>query len=106
MSSFRMSCMIGLAAASVAMSAGPGHAIECEGEYQLSGGRLIATPYCQDEYLAQVARSYGIGASGREMRNSFSAKSSVCHAIGHDSRVREACSGFRRDNSGRNRRWP
>lgn len=106
MSRVKAIAIICAATAAYLTMAAPSHAIDCRGGNQLSGGRLIATPYCQDEYLAQVARSYGIRTSGDAMRYDFSAKSSVCHAIGHDSRVRESCSGFRRDDSGRNRRWP
>ena len=67
--------------------------ILCDGNYQVINGQPLATPYCQDENLAQVARSYGMRVSGSAMRNSPSEKQRVCEFIGSDIRVREACYG-------------
>jgi|SRR6516165_2440174 len=33
--------------------------IQCQGEFQVTQYGLIATPYCGDEAIARVARSYG-----------------------------------------------
>jgi hypothetical protein len=71
--------------------------IVCDGSYQIIHGQPHATPYCQDENLARVARSYGMQVSGAMMRNSPSAKARVCRFIGQDIRVREACHGYRDD---------
>lgn len=93
--------------AGFAMSAGKAEAkITCRGQFQVSGGRLISTPYCQDEYLAEVAREYGIRTTGSKMRNSFSAKVSVCRTVGHDIRVRENCLTVLPDNRRNRRFWP
>src|SRR5690606_20778950 len=34
--------------------------IVCKDGFQLSGGAWISTPYCNDEYLATVARRHGV----------------------------------------------
>lgn len=69
--------------------------IRCDGPYQLVGGSTIATPYCEDNYLAAVARGYGIGVSGAAIRHNYNTKQHVCHQIGHDIRVANICSGLR-----------
>jgi hypothetical protein len=78
--------------------------IRCKEGYQLTRGQPISTPYCQDEYLAEVARGYGMRVSGDAMRNSPSAKQRVCAFIGSDIRVREACHGYGDDLRGGARR--
>lgn len=65
--------------------------IACDGAYQLVRGQYISSPYCQDNNLAQVARSYGMRVSGDAVRNSPSVKARVCRFIGHDIRVSQAC---------------
>jgi hypothetical protein len=72
--------------------------IVCDGNYQMIRGQPHATPFCQDENLAKVARGYGMRVSGETMRNSFSEKARVCRFIGSDIRVREACQNYRDDN--------
>ena len=74
--------------------------ILCDGNYQIIKGQPHATPYCQDENLAQVARSYGLRVSGSAMRNSPGEKQRVCAFLGTDIRVREACHGYGQDNRG------
>jgi hypothetical protein len=71
--------------------------IVCEGAYQIINGQPHATPYCQDENLAKVARSYGMRVSGEAMRSSPTAKARVCRRIGHDIRVKETCQNYRED---------
>ena len=75
--------------------------IVCDGNYQIVKGQPHATPYCQDEHLAQVARGYGMRVSGDAMRHSPSAKERVCRFIGSDIRVREACHNYLDDGRGR-----
>ncbi len=70
-------------------------AINCRGQYQISGGREISTPYCEDNYLATVARGYGSRVSSAEIRNNPSTKREVCRFIGHDTRVQHICQGWR-----------
>jgi hypothetical protein len=76
--------------------------IICDGSYQIVQGRPIATPYCRDQNLAIVARSYGIRVSAERMRHDESAKADVCRFIGNDIRVREACQPYLPD-AGRRR---
>ena len=77
--------------------------IRCNGAYQVVRGHgEIATPYCEDNYIAQVARSYGIRVSNVAIRQSPSRKEEVCRAIGHDSRIYALCQKYRSDGcSGR-----
>ncbi len=77
--------------------------IRCNGPYQVVQGNQIATPYCGDNYLAQVARGYGSSVSARAIRQSPSKKEEICNWIGHDPRVQDICAGFRNDEGGRNR---
>ena len=74
--------------------------ILCDGNYQVINGQPHATPYCQDENLALVARSYGMRVSGSAIRNSPSEKQRACEFIGNDIRVREACQGYGQDGRG------
>lgn len=69
--------------------------IRCDGPYQITGGGQIRTPYCEDNYLADVARGYGIKVAKSEIRHNFNAKRRVCEVIGHDNRVAEICTGMR-----------
>lgn len=69
-------------------------AIHCEGPSQVVNGSLITTPYCEDNYLAYVARRfYGIQVSDYTIRQNPSAKAEVCQQIGHDNRVNNNCQG-------------
>jgi hypothetical protein len=69
----------------------PATAIECRNGYQRVAGNEIATPYCQDEYLAVVARDFGIKTTGAEVRRDWGRKREICRLIGQDNRVRGAC---------------
>ena len=80
----------------VATAAGPASAIECEGNFQIQkNGNRIATPYCQDGYLAIVARQYGMRVSAQEIRYNPSEKERVCRLVGEDNRVRDTCQPYR-----------
>lgn len=75
-----------------ALLAGPADAkIKCRDDYQVVQGREISTPYCADNYLARVAREYGVRVSDASIRNNPNKKSEVCRFIGHDPRVKENC---------------
>lgn len=72
--------------------------IKCNGAYQVVRGQgEIATPYCEDEYLARVARGYGVRISGSAIRRSPARKEEVCRHIGHDGRISEICQQYRRE---------
>ncbi len=66
-------------------------AIKCEKGFQRVQGNLIATPYCQDQYLAQVAREYGFKASAARIRNDPNYKKELCRFVFNDIRVQTTC---------------
>lgn len=75
--------------------------IKCIGPFQVVRGvGEIATPYCEDNYLAKVARDYGVRVSASAIRNSPGKKDEVCRLVGHDHRVRNSCSGSRPEDHG------
>lgn len=86
---------LALATASIAaITAAPASAMMmCEGPYQIVEGRSLATPFCEDNYLAKVARKYGMRVSGKQIRWNASLKSDACRLAGHDNRVSSICRG-------------
>jgi hypothetical protein len=83
-----------------ALAATPASAIECEGNFQVQrSGDLIATPYCEDSYLAAVAREYGMRISAKEIRYNPSEKERTCRFVGNDNRVKNTCSPYRIDGN-------
>ncbi|HEY8194815.1 MAG TPA: hypothetical protein VIF13_07180 [Hyphomicrobium sp.] len=95
--------MITLAAASaVVINVQPAAAkIACSNGFQMVQGSLLATPYCQDELVAQVARQYGVRASAAEIRNNPNFKRHVCRLIGQDIRIKESCEEVNANERGR-----
>lgn len=86
-----VACFLSLAAA-----AESANAIECEGNFQIQkNGDQIATPYCQDGYLAIVAREYGMKTSGKAIRANQGEKERACRLVGEDNRVRDTCAQYR-----------
>lgn len=81
----------GILVAAAVGAPGAEGAIRCRGGFQAVGGNLISTPYCQDQLVAEVARSYGIKVSAREIRSNPNQKRHVCQFIGRDVRVQLAC---------------
>lgn len=78
--------------------------IRCDGNFQLQrNGETIATPYCREQNLARVARSYGMRVTEDAVRHNESVKAQVCRFIGTDIRVREACQPYQPESG---RRWP
>ena len=65
--------------------------IKCSNGFQLVQGSYLATPYCQDALVAQVARAYGIRTSALAIRENPNHKRHVCRLIGRDIRVQESC---------------
>ncbi|MGL4395741.1 MAG: hypothetical protein ACRCS9_04295 [Hyphomicrobium sp.] len=65
--------------------------LRCKGGFQVVAGQLIATPYCQDELLATVARDHGMRASADKIRWNPNYKREVCRLVGRDIRVQEHC---------------
>lgn len=87
--------IIALAVGAILAGVGPVSAkIVCRGAFQIVDGQPIATPYCEDSNVAQVAREYGIHVSAREVRSNPGTKARICRFIGQDNRVRSACAGY------------
>ena len=56
---------------------------------------LIATPYCEEEKIARVARSYGVNVTGAEVHNDALKKVYLCQTYGNDNRLKGSCGGLR-----------
>jgi len=91
----RFAMLVALASAgggSIAISSGASAGgIKCSNGFQLVQGAYLATPYCQDALVAQVARAYGIRTSAAAIRENPNHKRHVCRLIGRDIRVQESC---------------
>ena len=86
---------VGSVALILAAVSTPALAISCNGNFQVQkNGREIATPYCEDDNLAQVARGYGMKVSADAIRNNPSVKEKVCQIAGDDNRVRDTCAPY------------
>lgn len=95
--SFLMRPMVMLAAVALASDYAEAKIVCSSGGYQRVQGREIATPYCQDEYFAAVARERGFKVSAAEIRQSYTLKEEVCRYIGADIRISDQCpTGSRR----------
>jgi hypothetical protein len=89
--SFRLALRLASLVAAAALVATPAAAIRCENGFQRVQGNLIATPYCQDQYLAQVAREHGFKPSAAKIRNNPNYKKELCRFVFSDIRVQETC---------------
>lgn len=69
-------------------------AIRCDGNFQITEHGPIATPYCQDNYLAQIALEYGMRVSGEAVRYNVGVKKRVCRLVGHDIRIKDTCGDY------------
>jgi hypothetical protein len=67
--------------------------IACRDGYQRVQGQDIATPYCQDKLVAQVAREHGSRVRDNSILYNPSAKAEACRFVGHDTRLTTACAG-------------
>ena len=68
--------------------------IRCKGIFQVNKSGLISTPYCQDQQIARVARSYGWRVSDAQVRNEPLKKVRICQALGGDVRLKGACGAY------------
>src|SRR5262245_2766643 len=96
MTSSRIAAAIALASGLLALPQGNGAEarIVCDGNYQNVNGYPIGTPYCREQELARVARTFGWRISVQEIRYSESKKAQLCRAIGFDNRVSEICGPY------------
>jgi hypothetical protein len=72
-------------------SAGAQAGIVCREGYQVVNGQELSTPYCNDNYVAEVARQRGINVSNETVRNSPARKDEICRRIGSDIRIQHYC---------------
>ncbi len=68
--------------------------IECRGNFQVTKYGLISTPYCEEENIARVARSYGMKVTGAQVRKDPLKKVYLCQRIGGDTRLKGSCAGY------------
>lgn len=72
--------------------------IQCHGNFQMTKYGPIATPYCEEEQIAIVARSYGVNVTGAQVRNDPLRKVYLCQTLGYDSRLKGSCAGYGPDS--------
>lgn len=65
--------------------------INCRGDYQIVDGSPLATPYCEDHHLADVARQHGSRVSAAAIRDDVGAKRSACDVTSGDNRTTATC---------------
>jgi hypothetical protein len=68
--------------------------IRCDGEFQVTQYGRVATPYCEEELIAEVANSYGSRVSAAEVHHNPLRKVYLCQTIGYDWRLQGACAGY------------
>jgi hypothetical protein len=95
---FTGSAGLALAAFLIAAAASPAAAkIECRGNFQITKHGPISTPYCEEENIARVARTYGFKVTGAEVRRDPLKKVYLCQIIGGDTRLKGSCAGYSPD---------
>ena len=89
------SCVLGAALlALVAMPVPATAKIKCQGIFQVTKNGPISTPYCQEEEIARVARSYGWKVTAAQVHNNPLKKVYVCQVLGNDTRLAGACGAY------------
>ena len=68
--------------------------IQCRGNFQMTKYGPIATPYCEEEQIAFVARSYGRRVTGAQVRNDPLTKVYLCQTLGYDTRLKGSCAAY------------
>ena len=68
--------------------------LQCEGPYQIVNGDRLATPICQNRYIARVARKYGYRVTGRQLGRNANKKVLICTNLAHDTRIRHNCGAY------------
>jgi hypothetical protein len=70
--------------------------IKCNGPFQIIKGiGEHASNYCEDGYLAAIAREFGWKVGDDELRDSPGLKHRICMQIGHDARLIGICANHR-----------
>jgi hypothetical protein len=68
--------------------------IQCHGNFQISKYGPIATPYCEEEQIAFVARSYGWNVTASMIHSDALKKVYVCQVLGRDVRLKGSCASY------------
>lgn len=92
-----------LLSAAVLVVASPDSAdarIQCKGNFQVTKYGLLATPWCEEEQIARVARTYGWKGTAKQVRNDPLTKVQLCYRYGSDTRLKGSCAGYAPDNYG------
>ena len=90
---------VGLASVAAFAIPDPAEArIQCRGNFQMSKYGPIATPYCEEENIAIVARTYGFNVTGKQVRSDPLKKVYLCQVIGGDVRLKGSCAGYGPDS--------
>lgn len=76
----------------------PHNAIVCKDGFQSVEGRPVATPFCEDEDLAGIAREHGSNVTASSIRSNPDIKDEVCRFVGSDSNAPEYCGDEGDDN--------
>lgn len=92
-SSLALFCATTFTALQVA-SAATNQAIKCDRNFQLVSGNWISTSYCEEDYFAKVAQSYGFNVTATSIRNKPFQKRNICRALINDTRVTGMCKQF------------
>lgn len=96
-SAFTAWAALGVAAFAAAAISPAEARIECRGNFQITKHGPISTPYCEEENIARVARSYGFKVTGAEVRKDPLKKVRLCQIIGGDTRLKGSCAGYAPD---------
>ena len=75
--------------------------IQCQGIFQITKHGPISTPYCQEEEIARVARSFGTNVTAAEVHQNPLKKVYLCQIYGDDNRLKGACGAYAPDQYGR-----
>lgn len=90
-----MVAAVGTAFLALAMAPEPAAAkIKCQGIFQVTKHGPISTPYCQEQEIARVARSYGWKVTDAQVHNDPLKKVYICQALGGDNRLKGACGAY------------
>ena len=72
--------------------------IQCKGNFQVTKYGLLATPWCQEEQIAKVARSRGWKGTAKDVRNDPLTKVQLCLQFGGDVRLKGSCGAYAPEN--------
>jgi hypothetical protein len=98
MSTILQAGLAGCAAVALTASGSRPARIQCRGNFQVTKYGLLATPYCEEEQIAFVARSYGSKVTAAQVHNDPLTKVYLCQTIGYDSRLKGSCAGYGPDS--------